>query len=101
MQLIIARNVDKIVVDTLYDKCHVRLHNGNALMNFPLYADNDVSYTLSRAMQHDTEIDELLGLPDFTPTIYNVRQPKDQPPIDDDALGWPESDEPNYPNSEG
>jgi hypothetical protein len=35
MQLVISRNIERIVLDSLFDKVHIKLVNGNALMDFP------------------------------------------------------------------
>jgi len=95
MQLIISRNVERIVLDTLFDKVHVKLVNGNALMNFPLFCDVDASHILVAVKDKPSipdEVEELLGIVGTLPTIFNLAKSKS---VDDRE--FPEV-EPDYPN---
>ncbi|HDS5694125.1 TPA: recombinase family protein [Escherichia coli] len=100
MQLVINRNIERIVLDTLFDRVHVKLVNGNALMNFPLYGDVDASHTLVAAMDNKTgisaDVEQMLGLTDTLPTVYNLAHQE----LDTDDREFPDV-ESDYPNDDG
>ncbi|WP_167519806.1 recombinase family protein [Enterobacter cancerogenus] len=98
MQLVISRNIERIVLDSLFDKVHIKLVNGNALMNFPLYGDVDGSRLVITAKENTgiTDVERILGLDDAMPTVYNLA-PSSGEFMDDRE--FPEV-EPDYPNEE-
>ncbi|QLV82421.1 hypothetical protein HV263_08495 [Enterobacter cloacae] len=96
MQLVISRNIERIVLDSLFDKVHIKLVNGNALMDFPLYGDVDGARLVITAKENTgiTDVERILGLDDAMPTVYNLA-PSSGEFMDDRE--FPEV-EPDYPN---
>lgn len=96
MQLVISRNIERIVLDSLFDKVYIKLVNGNALMNFPLCGDVDGSRLVITAKENTgiTDVERGLGLDDAMPTVYNLA-PSSGVFMDDRE--FPEV-EPDYPN---
>lgn len=96
MQLVISRNIERIVLDSLFDKVHIKLVNGNALMNFPLYGNVDGSRLVITAKENTgiIDVERILGLDDAMPTVYNLA-PSSGVFMDDRE--FPEV-EPDYPN---
>lgn len=96
LQVSVKRVVESILLDSLFDKVHVKLHNGNVLYGFPIYGNNDESITLQKAIQNSPEASEefkeLFGISGGLSTVYVVSGVSQTIP-DYDAMGYPPADE--------